>query len=194
MFTLAQEATYEEEIKKSRFLVSAATVFSPDDALAFLKRIREARATHHCWAYKIGQQYRFSDDGEPAGTAGKPILAAIERRTIDCVMVVVVRYYGGVKLGAGGLARAYGGCTAKCLQTARLKRIVPATEVKLKVGFDHIGTLYSIIDQFGARKLEEVYTATGLEIKLKINRADYQAMADSLINASAGRIELLAEC
>ena len=88
MFTLAQEATYKEEIKKSRFLVSAATVFSPDDALAFLKRIREERATHHCWAYKIGQQYRFSDDGEPAGTAGKPILTAIERRTIDCVMVV----------------------------------------------------------------------------------------------------------
>ncbi len=193
MLTLTQETVYQEEIKKSRFIAKAAGVTSPEEALAFLGRIRETRATHHCWAYKIGQNYRFSDDGEPGGTAGKPILNAIEKQDIDGVMVVVVRYFGGVKLGAGGLARAYGGCAAKCLQTARLKRIVTATEVKLRVGFDNIGKLYTIIDQFGATKLEEAYTGTGLEIKLKIDQADCRELVAALTNASAGKIELLAE-
>ena len=175
MFTLAQETVYEEEIKKSRFIVKAATVSGPDEAFAFLERIRENRATHHCWAYKIGQQYRFSDDGEPGGTAGRPILNAIEKQDLDGVMVVVIRYYGGVKLGAGGLARAYGGCSAKCLQGARLKPIVASTEVNLRVGFDFIGSLYPIIDRFRAEKIDEKYTGNGLEIILKVNRADYPA-------------------
>ena len=190
MFTLAKEAVYEQEIKKSRFIAKAANVSTPDDALAFLERIREARATHHCWAYKIGQNYRFSDDGEPGGTAGKPILNAIERQAIDRVMVVVVRYFGGVKLGAGGLIRAYGGCSAKCLQAARLKAIIPSTAVKFKVGFEYLGSLYPIIDRFGAKKLEEIYTENGLEIKLRINQTDYQALSTALSDASAGQIRL----
>lgn len=193
MFTLAHDAVYEEEIKKSRFIVKAATVSDPDEAFAFLERIRENRATHHCWAYKIGQQYRFSDDGEPGGTAGRPILNAIEKQDLDGVMVVVIRYYGGVKLGAGGLARAYGGCSAKCLQGVRLKPIVPSTEINLRVGFDQIGTLYTIIDQFGATKLEETYTDAGLDIRLKIARTDRQALLAALADASAGSIEMLDE-
>jgi uncharacterized YigZ family protein len=193
MFTLARETVYEEEIKKSRFIVKAATVSGPDEAFAFLERIRENRATHHCWAYKIGQQYRFSDDGEPGGTAGRPILNAIEKQDLDGVMVVVIRYFGGVKLGAGGLARAYGGCSSKCLQGARLKPIVASTEVNLRVGFDHIGTLYTIIDQFGATKLEEAYTDAGLDIRLKIDRTDRQALLAALADASAGSIEMLDE-
>lgn len=194
MFTLVDEAVFEEEIKKSRFIAKAASASSPEAASAFLKRIREERATHHCWAYKIEQRYRFSDDGEPGGTAGKPILNAIERLSIDHVMVVVVRYFGGVKLGAGGLVRAYGGCAAKCLQTARLKRIVPTTDIKLKVAFDHIGALYAIIGRFSATKLEETYTGSGLEIRLRVDRAECQAMVDAMTDASGGSIELLPAC
>lgn len=194
MFTLAGEAVFEEEIKKSRFIAKATSVSSPEAALAFLKRIREEPATHNCWAYKIEQSYRFSDDGEPGGTAGKPILNAIQRQAIDRVMVVVVRYFGGVKLGAGGLVRAYGGCAAKCLQAASLRRIVPQIEVRLKVGFDQIGALYAVIERFGTTKLEETYTDNGLEIRLRIDRVDCQAMVDALINASGGSIELLSAC
>ena len=80
--------------------------------------IGDPQATHNCWAYRIGQQYRFSDDGEPGGTAGRPILQAIEGQGFDQVVVVVTRWYGGIKLGAGGLARAYGGCAAECLRLA----------------------------------------------------------------------------
>lgn len=191
MFTLIGEAVFEEEIKKSRFIAKAASVSSVEEALGFLERIREPRATHHCWAYKIGQSYRFSDDGEPGGTAGKPILNAIEKKAIDGVMVVVVRYFGGVRLGAGGLVRAYGGCAAKCLQTARLKPIVSMDDVQFKVAFDQIGALYAIIERFGAAKLEENYTDNGLEIKLRIDRVECQAMVDALTDASGGSIQLM---
>jgi uncharacterized YigZ family protein len=191
MFALSQEALYEEEIKKSRFIVKAAGVLSSEAAMAFLEKVREAKATHNCWAYRIGQKYRFSDDGEPGGTAGRPILNAIEKQDIDGVMVVVVRYFGGIKLGAGGLARAYGGCAARCLQQAKLKRIVPQAQVHLQVGFDHIGALYAIIDQFGAAKLAETYTDSGLDIRLQMDRAKRQALVTALTDASGGSIRLL---
>ncbi len=190
MFTLARETVCEEEIKKSRFVVKGAPVTRSEDAFAFLERIRKARATHHCWAYRIGQDYRFSDDGEPAGTAGIPILNAIEKQTIDQVMVVVIRYYGGIKLGAGGLVRAYGGCTAKCLQAARLRPIIVSKMVKLKAGFDCIGSVYPIINQFNAEKLAEQYTENGLELTLRINQADFHSLSTTLKNVSSGKIEV----
>src|SRR3546814_18000784 len=75
-------------------------------------------ATHNCWAWRIGDDYRSNDDGEPAGTAGRPILAAIDGQGMDRVVVVVTRWFGGIKLGAGGLVRAYGGTAAECLRRA----------------------------------------------------------------------------
>jgi len=194
MFTLAKEAIYEKEVKKSRFIAKASPISSVEEAFSFLARIREEKATHHCWAYKIGQHYRFFDDGEPSGTAGRPILSAIENLEIDGVMVVVVRYFGGIKLGAGGLARAYGGCSAKCLQTADLKRIVPMTEIEVMVGFDHIGVLYSLAAQFQATKLEERYTGSGLEVKLKIERTDCPSLVAALTDATAGQITVSTDC
>lgn len=185
---LAKETVYQEEIKKSRFIARAVPVDRVADGFASLDRIRQERATHHCWAYRIGQDYRFSDDGEPAGTAGKPILNAIERQDIDKVMVIVIRYYGGIKLGAGGLARAYGGCAAKCLQAASLKPVIALTEIRLRVEFADIGTLYPVIDRLGAEKIEERYEQNGLLIKLRIDREKCQAMRVSLKDSTSGRI------
>ena len=189
MFTLTKETVYEEEIKKSRFIVKAMPVASVANAMAYLERVQEERATHNCWAYIVGEEHRFSDDGEPGGTAGKPIYSAIERQDIIDVMVVVVRYFGGIKLGAGGLVRAYGGCAAKCLQGARLKQVIVTQMVSLKVGFEDMGVLYPIIERFGAEKTDENYTPTGLEIGLRVNQENIQAMLAALNDASAGRIE-----
>jgi putative IMPACT (imprinted ancient) family translation regulator len=102
--TLAQPYRHLEAIKKSRFLALAAPVESTEQALAFLREVSDPAATHNCWAWRIGQDYRFNDDGEPGGTAGRPILQAVEGQGIDRVMVVVTRWYGGIKLGAGGLS------------------------------------------------------------------------------------------
>ncbi len=106
LLALAGRCRHEQEIKKSRFLAQAAPVDTPEQALAFVQAMSDPAATHNCWAYRIGQAYRFNDDGEPGGTAGRPILQAIEGQGIDCAVVVVTRWYGGIKLGAGGLARA----------------------------------------------------------------------------------------
>jgi putative IMPACT (imprinted ancient) family translation regulator len=103
MLTLAGRHRHEEEVKRSRFIALVDRADSPDAALAFLELIRDVDATHNCWAYKVDDKYRFSDDGEPGGSAGRPILAAIEGQGLDHVVAVVIRYFGGTKLGVGGL-------------------------------------------------------------------------------------------
>ena len=104
--TLAAPASHSVDVRHSRFRAQAAHAASIDAALGFLVGHSDRDATHNCWAYRIGAEYRSSDDGEPAGTAGRPILAAIDGQGLDQVVVVVTRWYGGIKLGAGGLVRA----------------------------------------------------------------------------------------
>jgi uncharacterized YigZ family protein len=113
MNVISRQAEAVLEVRKSRFLAGTFRAASTDEALALLKRIREESrdADHHCWAWRIGpggEQSRYSDDGEPSGTAGPPILQVLARREMTNVLLVVTRYFGGTKLGAGGLARAYG--------------------------------------------------------------------------------------
>lgn len=117
----------EIEKKKSRFIARAANVASREEAMAFLADARRDHpdARHHCWAYLLGDpatatSAAMNDDGEPSGTAGKPILNVIQHKAIGDVMVVVIRYFGGVKLGAGGLVRAYAGATEAVLSALRL--------------------------------------------------------------------------
>jgi putative IMPACT (imprinted ancient) family translation regulator len=143
-------ASHAIEVKHSRFLAQAAPVESPRRRARLPRRHRaHPDATHHCWAYRIGGDYRSSDDGEPAGTAGRPILAAIDGQGFDRVMVVVTRWYGGINLGAGGLVRAYGGAAAECLRTA------PASAgrhgaAELHAGFDDIGAVHVALAAHGA--------------------------------------------
>lgn len=108
-FTIASQVTFEEEIKKSRFQALAVPVANEQDIKDFLEISKDVSTTHQCWAWKIGHNVRFNDDGEPSGTAGRPILATIEGNELSNILVLVNRWYGGVKLGTGGLVRAYGG-------------------------------------------------------------------------------------
>src|SRR5687767_10914158 len=116
MFQLVQPAIAEQIIKKSRFLATAIPVASDEEAKAAIAAHADADANHNCWAWRIGAAYRLSDDGEPSGTAGKPILAAIDGQSIDRILVIVTRWFGGILLGSGGLVRAYGGTAAMCLK------------------------------------------------------------------------------
>lgn len=118
MFTLQRIETSAQEIKKSRFLAIAGPIEDELSAKTFIAARSDPAANHNCWAWRAGQSYRFSDDGEPSGTAGKPILAAIDGQSLDRVAVVVTRWFGGVLLGSGGLVRAYGGTAALCLRAA----------------------------------------------------------------------------
>ena len=191
--TLLAPAGFELEVKKSRFIVQAAPVESPDAALAFLDAVADRAATHKCWAYRIGQAYRFSDDGEPAGTAGKPILQAIDGQKLDGVVAVVTRWYGGIKLGAGGLARAYGGSAAECLRRAERRTVVEYAEAVLDIDFAHANTLHALLAQFGAQKLEETYAAEGLRLRLRVPATAADALDEALRNAARGKAGLARE-
>ena len=125
-YTLPTALSAELEIRKSRFIAHAIPVADRDAAMAELQRLRDAHpgATHVCWALLAGGQSGMSDDGEPSGTAGRPILEVLRHHDLDGVLAAVVRYYGGVKLGAGGLVRAYTDAIASALLDApRVERI-----------------------------------------------------------------------
>ncbi|HET6546132.1 MAG TPA: YigZ family protein, partial [Rhodanobacteraceae bacterium] len=150
MHTLAGEAWFQQDIRKSRFAARAAPVASIDAASAFIARVAVGDATHNCWAYRVGQHYRFSDDGEPAGTAGRPILQAIDGQDMDRVAVVVTRWFGGIKLGAGGLARAYGGTAASCLRAEDRMALVETVQVEIGCDFATLALIQSRLAGFEA--------------------------------------------
>lgn len=127
--TIRTNDTHELEIKKSRFIADLGRVSTEEEAKAFIAQIiaREPKATHHCWAYLLGDHddvQRESDNGEPSGTAGVPILTVLQRNHLHNTIAVVTRYFGGIKLGAGGLIRAYSNATSTGIEaTGVVKRV-----------------------------------------------------------------------
>ncbi|MFA5489398.1 MAG: YigZ family protein [Candidimonas sp.] len=167
-YTLSGLATYQEDIKKSRFLATAQAVRTPEQAQAFFARHSTADATHNCWAYRIGAQYRFNDDGEPGGTAGRPILQAIHGQQCDFVAVLVARWFGGIKLGTGGLARAYGGCAAQCLRLADKLEIVEQCVLECFCLFSDMALVRSRFAPYGIEVEEETFDAQGVAWRLRM--------------------------
>ena len=127
MLTLKGAASFEDTIKKSRFIAHAARVSSQKESLDFYESVMDSQATHNCWAWRIDFKVRSSDDGEPSGTAGRPILNAMQHGDMGDIAIIVIRYFGGIKLGAGGLVRAYG-------QAAR--QVLDLTPRQLRVSMD----------------------------------------------------------
>ena len=166
--TLAAPARFVLEVKKSRFLAQAAPFDAATGALAWIREGSDPTATHNCWAYRIGGEYRFSDDGEPGGSAGRPILAAIDGQGVDHVAVRVTRWYGGINLGVGGLARAYGGAAAECLRTAARRPLVALVEASLECDFALAGAVHALLAAHAAEKLGETYEARGLRLRLRL--------------------------
>jgi len=187
MLTLNENASFEDTIKKSRFIGHAARVTSQAESLDFYESIIDPQATHNCWAWRINFQVRSSDDGEPSGTAGRPMLNVIERRDLEDVMVVVTRYFGGIKLGVGGLVRAYSGTTAKCLDRAGVVELFPMGEYKIKAAFEWAAKVHGLLDQFSAEKLEEAYDNDGLILKIRCREADFGKLATGLRDSSRGQ-------
>lgn len=185
--TLATVASLQQEIKKSRFLAQAAPVDEPDAALAFFARVGIREATHNCWAYRIGANYRFNDDGEPGGSAGRPILAAIEGQGLDRVAVVVTRWFGGVKLGVGGLVRAYGGCAAECLRLAEKRVLVERVAVRVRCDFATAASLHARLREFEAAKRADQASADGVELELELPREQVAKLGTFLRDLSRGR-------
>ena len=136
----AREARFAQEIKRSRFIGVAIRVSSSEDATEALAALKKEfpDATHHCWAYVLGNpasssHMRTDDDGEPSGTAGKPILNVLQHQDVGDILLVVVRYFGGTKLGAGGLVRAYSSTASGVMERLDVVPNTPLREARLEV-------------------------------------------------------------
>ena len=187
VFTLKKAARLEETIKRSRFLALAEPVRTPEEAMAFIQTNSVPDATHNCWAYQIGDAYRFSDDGEPAGTAGRPILQAIQGQQCDQVVVLVIRWFGGVKLGTGGLVRAYGGCAAECLRRADKIEIIEELAVRCWCPFSEMALVQSRFTPLQVRVINEAFDAQGVQWELRMPEAVYDEFMEQFMNQTRGQ-------
>jgi putative IMPACT (imprinted ancient) family translation regulator len=186
-YTLGGLNTYEESIKKSRFVALAHPARSAAHALDFFAMHSAAGATHHCWAYQIGGEYRFNDDGEPGGTAGRPILQAIQSQECDQVAVMVVRWFGGVKLGPGGLMRAYGGVAAQCLRLAPKVELLDEVRVDCHCPFADLALVQSRFPAFQIRVEVERFDALGVQWRLAVPRAALESFAQLFGDLTRGQ-------
>ncbi|MEU2078873.1 YigZ family protein [Streptomyces sp. NPDC013489] len=188
--TLAREGVHESEINRSRFLCALAPVADEREAQEFVARIRKEHptASHNCFAYVLGADasvQKASDDGEPGGTAGVPMLQMLLRRDMRYVVAVVTRYYGGVKLGAGGLIRAYGGVVGEALDalgTVTRQRFRLAT---VTVDHQRAGKLENDLRATG-RAVRDVRYADAVTIEIGLPDADVPAFRAWLADATAG--------
>lgn len=191
-FTLTQVTSFEEEIKKSRFQCIVTPVESEQEVQTFLAQHYDASTTHQCWAWKIGHNIRFNDDGEPSGTAGKPILACIEGNDLTNIFVLVNRWYGGIKLGTGGLVRAYGGCAGQCLQRAEKIELIEKKEATFQCNFSEWAILQY---ELNTQKIEyqEMYTDVGVSVDIKLQLHQIQLFSQKIQDVTRGREQLITE-
>ncbi|MFI1450079.1 YigZ family protein [Streptomyces virginiae] len=188
--TVAREGMHESEINRSRFLCSLAPAATEQEAQDFVARIRKEHptASHNCFAYVVGADasvQKASDDGEPGGTAGVPMLQMLMRRDIRYAVAVVTRYYGGVKLGAGGLIRAYGGVVGEALDelgTATRRRYRLAT---VTVDHQRAGKIQNDLRSTGRTVVDLRYGAD-VEIEVALPEADLPAFEAWLADTTAG--------
>lgn len=197
-FTLpaGSDVVAETEVKHSRFIAVLRRVSTPTDAQAFLEEQRRLYpdARHHCWAYVTGNEpseraERSGDDGEPGGTAGVPMLQVLRARDLVDVAVVVTRYFGGIKLGAGGLVRAYSGAVAAAVDTAQptLLRRERLELLSLDVGH---GTAGRVEAELRGRGIPVVDTAYGAEVTFTLATKDPGDLAAVVAELTAGGGEL----
>ena len=191
--TLAGPADTEQKIQRSRFLAFAAPAADVATATALVDRLRREHhdARHVCSAWRLGEPDRVAearhDDGEPAGTGGEPILAAIRGAGLSDVVVAVVRYFGGVKLGTGGLARAYGSAAAEALSAAPRRVVHLGQRWRLVLPYDQQKTLRHLLTGHGGRVVQEDY-AVEVTWTIWLPRAAGEGFAAAVREASAGRL------
>ncbi|MBF7687585.1 IMPACT family protein [Acinetobacter rathckeae] len=188
-FTILKTVAYEEDVKKSRFQAFAIPVETEEDVKMVLDDYKDISTTHQCWAWKIGHNVRFNDDGEPSGTAGRPILATIEGNELTNVLVLVNRWYGGIKLGTGGLVRAYGGTAGKALLLVEKVELIEKVDVFFDCNFSEWPILqYELVQQ--DITFTEEYTADGVSITAKIQIHQKDTLAQKIQDVTRGREEL----
>ncbi len=194
-WTLLQEGSEEYIVQKSRFICDAIPAQTEEEALAFLqdKRQRYRDATHHCYAYVIGENagiIRFSDDGEPGGTAGLPMMEVIRARQVVNCCVVVTRYFGGILLGAGGLVRAYSRSCALALDKAGVARMCLSRRMMVSVPYPLWDRVSYVTGQLPVRA-EETSFGQEVDLVLLMKEKDTDTVLSRLTQETSARAEIL---
>jgi len=161
MYVIKENIESLIEIKKSKFITKIYKVYSIDEVNDILNRLKDEYrdATHICYAYRIGNTSKFSDDGEPGGTAGLPMMDTLIKKDLNFVLAVVIRYFGGIKLGSGGLVRAYASCVSDTISLSKLNLLGQGYRIKIVTTYDKSKKLdYILKDKKNIKKeyLEEV--------------------------------------
>lgn len=193
--TIKEDGQVQEEIKKSRFICHAKRVNSEEEARAFITAIKKEhyKATHNCSAFIIGERSeikRTSDDGEPSGTAGVPMLGVLENHNLTNVCVVVTRYFGGIKLGAGGLIRAYAGSVALAVKEIGIVEIKEQAGIQIQMSYAQYQEYGNFLKEHNLMELETNFTDQ-VETIIFVDKEDKEAIKASLIEFFNGKITLI---
>lgn len=188
------EYTWEQTIKKSRFIVNMARVETEEDARTFIDRINKEhnKATHNVWSYMLGnrdQVQRYSDDGEPAGTAGVPMLEVFKNNEVHDIVAVVTRYFGGIKLGAGGLVRAYAGTVAGGIAELGLVERIQRHKMSIRVDYKNYEPLKYWLEQHEFTILDTQYD-TGVTLTVPVADDATESFEASVQDLLAGQADL----
>lgn len=195
-YSLKGTVRHEIKVKGSRFIGNALSVHSLKDADRRLESLRHEfyDATHHCFAFRVGlpprEVIRYSDAGEPSGTAGRPIMEALQGRGLTNAMLVVTRYFGGTKLGTGGLARAYGLCAVETLDQADIHTSFITEVIRIRFDYEITGPVMHVAEQFQCQ-MENPRYGQQTEITLRVRRSHTKELKKQLTDKTSGRIQFL---
>lgn len=193
--TIKEDGQVQEEIKKSRFICHAKRVYSEEEARAFITAIKKEhyKATHNCSAFIIGERSeikRTSDDGEPSGTAGVPMLGVLENHNLTNVCVVVTRYFGGIKLGAGGLIRAYAGSVALAVKEIGIVEIKEQAGIQIQMSYAQYQEYGNFLKEHNLMEVETNFTDQ-VETIIFVDKEDKEVIKASLIEFFNGKVTLI---
>jgi len=192
--TIKEDGMVQEEIKKSRFICHVKRVYSEEEARAFITAIKKEhyKATHNCSAFIIGEKSdikRTSDDGEPSGTAGVPMLGVLEKHNLTNLCVVVTRYFGGIKLGAGGLIRAYAGSVALAIKEIGLVEIKEQASLRLKLSYSQYQDFANFLKVQNLEETDTIFTEL-VDTTIYIDKNIKETTKRNLTEFFNGKIEL----
>lgn len=196
--TLAAATEFMREEKRSRFCAFIYPVLEKSEGFAYLERLKKVHpdARHHCWAYVLGdpeqaQSAGFNDDGEPGGTAGKPMLNVLLQRKVGDVFAVVVRYFGGIKLGAGGLARAYGAAVSGALDCAQWQLVVAQQPLQIEIDFSLEERVRNLLGKYGVKEIKANYQ-TQVTLSVQCASAEFAQLKQAVSELTGGTAKIQA--
>lgn len=192
--TIKEDGQVQEEIKKSRFICHAKRVYSEEEARDFITAIKKEhyKATHNCSAFIVGERSeikRTSDDGEPSGTAGVPMLGVLENHNLTNVCVVVTRYFGGIKLGAGGLIRAYAGSVALAVKEIGIIEIKEQAGIAIQMSYAQYQEYSNFLKEHNLMELETTFTDQ-IDTMIYVNKEEKENIKSALVEFFNGKVTL----